>query len=433
MEIRRKFLNDVISNIRSKEAKDIISQELNHHISETKRELIQQNVSPDSAEEKAIQQMGNPFSLGKKLDKIHRPKVDWTMIGLFVIIIGLSYLPLWVLHDWIIINYNGKMIDNMVYKTLTILVGSLIGVGLMFLNYSRLQRIGWGIFLVGILILVFAHFPWMTKNINGVPHISVGPLSLDTATMVLPLFLVAWAVFFQNPKFTIWMYFFLLSGSLCLFIFRFYWVSTVIYLILVTTMLWFSKMNRKCIIIAFFSTWISVIGILVTVWFRNAAHLQERILVFLHPEKYEVGFFDLKIKELLNDAAWFGSSLSREKLIPHVHTDYVFAALTYSLGWFFSISLIILLSLILIRMSYILTTIKDPFGKLILVGCITLFTVPFVYNIGMTFGVFPILPKVYLPFISYGTLPVIINSIIIGLVLSVYRRKNLTINRGMSG
>ena len=69
--------------------------------------------------------------------------------------------------------------------------------------------------------------------------------------------------------------------------------------------------------------------------------------------------------------------------------------------------------------------IHDPYGKLLLIGAVALYTVQLVSNIGMTFGFFPI-TSISLPFISYGLMPILFNAFLMGVVLSVYRRKDLT-------
>jgi len=44
--------------------------------------------------------------------------------------------------------------------------------------------------------------------------------------------------------------------------------------------------------------------------------------------------------------------------------------------------------------------------------------------VGMIVGFFP-MTNMSLPFISYGLMPVLLNAFLIGIVLSIYRRKDL--------
>lgn len=68
--------------------------------------------------------------------------------------------------------------------------------------------------------------------------------------------------------------------------------------------------------------------------------------------------------------------------------------------------------------------INDGYGKLLLVGGVTLFVFHFVYNVGMILGILPRV-SISLPFISYGLIPTLFHAFIMGIVLSVYRRKDI--------
>lgn len=68
-------------------------------------------------------------------------------------------------------------------------------------------------------------------------------------------------------------------------------------------------------------------------------------------------------------------------------------------------------------------SIKEPFGKLLVIGGVTLFATQFIYSVGMTFGMLPIV-SMALPFMSYGLMPIVLNAFIVGIALSVYRRKH---------
>ena len=72
--------------------------------------------------------------------------------------------------------------------------------------------------------------------------------------------------------------------------------------------------------------------------------------------------------------------------------------------------------------------VNGSYGKLLLVGGMTLYVVQFIYNVGMILGLFPI-TSISLPFISYGLMPTLFNAFLMGVVLSVYRRKDLLTSR----
>ena len=69
-----KFLKQVMSYIRSKEARAYVHEELKQHMEHSKWAWQKKGYSAEDAEQKAIEEMGSPSQIGKSMDKIHRPK-----------------------------------------------------------------------------------------------------------------------------------------------------------------------------------------------------------------------------------------------------------------------------------------------------------------------------------------------------------------------
>ena len=89
--------------------------------------------------------------------------------------------------------------------------------------------------------------------------------------------------------------------------------------------------------------------------------------------------------------------------------------------------LFVLLLLFLYRLIVVSAQIKDRMGKQLILGVCAILSIQFVYNIGMILGLLPII-SMSLPFISYGLTPTVLNSLLIGVVLSVYGEKTLAVN-----
>ena len=79
------FLSKVMSRVKSKEAHNKIKKELNNHLQELSHSYKKRGFSQVDADEKAIQAMGNPFTIGENLNPLYKPKMDWILIVLFVI------------------------------------------------------------------------------------------------------------------------------------------------------------------------------------------------------------------------------------------------------------------------------------------------------------------------------------------------------------
>ena len=87
MDIKN-FLDKVCGEIKYRPVRKGISEELKSHIQEIKEEYTNKGIPENEAEEKAVSQMGVPEEIGRKLNKIHKPKLDWKLLLLMVILMG---------------------------------------------------------------------------------------------------------------------------------------------------------------------------------------------------------------------------------------------------------------------------------------------------------------------------------------------------------
>lgn len=410
---RRSYLSKVTEQIRSKEAKKYVSAELNHHLQETKNVWMKKGLTEEEAENKAIEQMGSPVTLGVQLNKIHRPKVDWMMFILLMAILCLGLLPMFTL-DYL---GFGNFLMN---KIVIMLLGIGVTLSFMFFDYRKLKQYKWLFFSLGMFILLLLQF-FPNVYINGVPRFKVGPLTIESS-MALPFFLLFLASFFTSKTMNLWKTILLFFLPIFMFFSFPNLIDSFMYSIMAFVMIWWSGIRFKKVLGATFS-FLAFVGMLIAIMWSS--YQTERLLSILNPGKYseELGYLTLRAQELILDAGWFGSA-SKVETMPDPYTNFVFVNFTYHYGWVLAGILIVLLSLLMIRMLFVLKNIKDSFGKMLIVGGVTLFSVQFIYHIGMAMGWLPQV-SMSLPFISYGLMPTLLNAMIVGIFLSVYRRKDL--------
>lgn len=411
------FLEQVTSHIQSKEAKRYVATELQFHLQKSKSAWLNQGLNEEEAESKAIQQMGSPIQLGRELNQLHKPKIDWLLISLLVITMGLGFLPIVTLGN------KGGITEEyfLINKSMLVVLGAVISIGIMLFDYRKLQRVGWLFYAMGIVILIaISYFP--THTIYGTPQIDIGPLTIESF-LAIPFFFIAWAAFFTKSTFKLSYFILLFTISFGFFLNIPTLSVTFIYAVMVFVMFSFSKIeNKKLLLIGL----IPIVAFGIYVWRTVKEYQVSRILGFLHPEKYpdSEGYMYLLLKERLATAGWFGAAGSNN-YIPQAHTDFAFAGLTYYFGYFIALLIVIILTAFVVRMMLIFSQVNHHFGKLLIVGATTIFITQFIYHIGMTVGIFPIV-SIPLPFISYGIMPTLLNAFLIGIVLSVYRRKNFS-------
>ncbi|PGH71711.1 cell division protein FtsW [Bacillus thuringiensis] len=409
-----RFLKEVTNHIKSKEAKDLVATELDFHLKQTKNMWIEKGLSEEVAEDKAVEQMGSPIKLGQELNKLHKPKVDWFLIGLLVAAMGLGFLPV------IAFGYTNDVIMN---KVIFVILGVVTAFGMMLIDYRKLERMGGLFYTIGVLILLMLYcFP--NASLTGEPLIKIGPIEID-CLIAVPFFFLAWASFFNNSRLKVMHLVVLYLFSLYLFLIVSTLSSIFVYMTMVFVMLWWSKLGKKTALIITIVP-ICLFIIRASVSWSSGYHL-DRILGYLNPESDAggAGFMYIRLKEVMSSAGWFGTS-GDTKFIPAADTDFVFASLTYYYGYWLALVLIFVLSLFVARLIVISYKINDRYGKLLLAGGVTLFVFQFIYNVGMILGLLPH-AAISLPFISYGLTPTVFHELIMGIVLSVYRRKDISI------
>ncbi|KUF31007.1 FtsW/RodA/SpoVE family cell cycle protein [Bacillus cereus] len=409
-----RFLKEVTNHIKSKEAKDLVATELDFHLKQTKNMWIEKGLSEEVAEDKAVEQMGSPIKLGQELNKLHKPKVDWFLIGLLVAAMGLGFLPV------IAFGYTNDVIMN---KVIFVILGVVTAFGMMLIDYRKLERMGGLFYTIGVLILLMLYcFP--NASLTGEPLIKIGPIEID-CLIAVPFFFLAWASFFNNSRLKVMHLVVLYLFSLYLFLIVSTLSSIFVYMTMVFVMLWWSKLGKKTALIITIVP-ICLFIIRASVSWSSGYHL-DRILGYLNPESDAggAGFMYIRLKEVMSSAGWFGT-YGDMKFIPAPDTDFVFASLTYYYGYWLALILVFVLSLFVARLIVISYKINDRYGKLLLVGGLTLFVFQFIYNVGMILGLLPH-AAISLPFISYGLTPTVFHALIMGIVLSVYRRKDISI------
>ncbi len=421
------YIAEVIKQIKSKEAKENIKAELSHHLQETKRIFMKDGLTEEEADEKAAAQMGNPTKLGIELNRVHRPRVDWIMLAILGVTLGIGFLPMLTLPP---IMNGGIHTGNyyIVNKAIIIFLGISIVIGLMFFDYRKLRNFQWVFFGIAVVVSLYIVI-FRTSFLHGALRAEIGPLTIE-GSMLLPILYLFWAAYLQNKSMNYWK-----AGSL--FAVTFYFLqflggltSVLIYVIMVFSMfIW--RLRKKVWLILGMFTIICLVGLVQ--FFSTLGYRFSRFVAFINPEQdaQGSGYMYLKVRELMNNAGLFGNPKMVE-LFPEPHTNFVFVNFTYHYGWVLACILVLLLTLLLVRMIGSFKKIKDPFGKILIVGGAAIFSVQFIYNIAMTIGLAPI-TGMPLPFVSYGLMPTLLHSLIIGIFLSVYRRKDIVQVTGPSG
>ncbi|CAH0346656.1 FtsW/RodA/SpoVE family cell cycle protein [Bacillus sp. CECT 9360] len=413
------FLDEVTSNIRSKEAKKYVEAELKAHLHQAKTELVKKGYTEDEAEILAVRNMGSPSVIGQKMDKLHRPKIDWKLMGMFLFMSAAGLF----LFSFLFKEGNSFSVLKQVYSV----AGSVtLACILLFFDYRKFQRWGWVFFTMGCLILV--QFLFSNVLVNGSPRINIGGLLSVDSIVVLPLFLLGWAGILQSKKMNVYLAASLYVCTTFLFLNTINWQAVALYSVMVAVMVWKSCLNKRKILITAAVLLTACVSLLLISLKNIQAYQLERLYAFVTPEKFSEtsGYMYLKLEKLIENAGWFGhfGSLGEIDFFNQMMTDFIFVTITYKIGWAGALIIGLLFLWIIWRISRIFRAVTDPFGKMLVSGSLAIFTAQVTVSIGMSLGLLPII-SVSLPFMSYGALSAMINACLFGLILSVFHKKDI--------
>ena len=145
------FLNDVCKQIRYKPIRNEIAKELEGHITDLKENYIEKGIDEKEAEKEAILQMGNAEEIGKKLNKIHKPKFNWILCILVLILLGFGVLVNNLNH------VNG-------YAT-TIIFSMIPFIIIYFYDYKKLIKYCNFLYAIPTIILLYTKINKFRSNI----------------------------------------------------------------------------------------------------------------------------------------------------------------------------------------------------------------------------------------------------------------------------
>lgn len=159
-------------------------------------------------------------------------------------------------------------------------------------------------------------------------------------------------------------------------------------------------------------------------------YLQDRIDIFLHPDKdpqgagYQMNQSLIAVGSGKLFGRGFGQGIQKfPPFLPEPTNDSIFAVASEEFGFFGSVSIILLFVLFAMRGFHISATSPDRFSRLAVIGIIFLILTQSFINIASMVGLFP-LTGVPLLFISHGGSALLFALAEVGIILNVSRYKS---------
>ena len=425
------YLETVSEQIRYTKIRSTVTEELKNHILDQAEAYEACGAFPEEAMDRAVREMGDPVETGVSLDRIHRPQMNWGIviaIGLISILnIGLFYIA-----DLIADAYSWQRQASFIFA------GFLFMLLVYRLDYSFLGKFGWkpaAIFLGMITVsLLLFNIP-----INGTHRwFEIGGIWVsvpEAMYLYIPLFGTA-LYSFRGDGYNV----LLKVAPLILFPCAFVWITPnitnagILFVSLMCLFLfavwkdWY-QISKKLIL------GISSSGILLMpfaffgyVYFWGEEYQLARLQAFFVPAA--LGDYIVNIAKNMR----IGSSLigSSEQSVYYLIngpttdflTDYILVSMCSIYGIFLTIAIVVGLLLIVMKIFHISVTQKNQLGMIIGTGCGIAFLVKITASLLINLQILPYF-SISMPFLSYGGSNTFVSYILLGLVLSVYRYKNI--------
>ena len=156
-----------------------------------------------------------------------------------------------------------------------------------------------------------------------------------------------------------------------------------------------------------------------------------RLLAFMDPQKYEQsgGYQIIKSQtcigagQLTGVGTFLEGSWTTLGYVPESSTDSIFSVVGESFGFVGCLAVLAGYFFIVIRMIYLARFTPDKFGRLVIIGVMSMLFFHVFQNVAMSMGIMPI-TGIPLPFLSYGGSNFITNIAAVALVLNITRGRS---------
>lgn len=138
------YLKTVQEQIRWKRARPVLALELERHLADQTEAFQAEGQDEDTAVRRALEDMGDPVELGAELDRVHRPRPQWGLLGLTVALAAVCGFLRFAL--------------GFRYPNINILfalgLGTVAMLGMYFLDISRLAKYSLRFYVCTVILCI---------------------------------------------------------------------------------------------------------------------------------------------------------------------------------------------------------------------------------------------------------------------------------------
>lgn len=431
------YLSTVTEQIRCTKAREMVVGELRDHILDQAKAYEEEGLFEEEAMEQAVRDMGDPVETGVSLDRIHRPQIE---VGILVMIGLISFVSI-VLHV-VLSNYSQET-DSAFYggylgkHVMHVVLGYAAMLLVYRLDYSILSRFAKPL-AAAFLVLALIGSRVFGIEVNGARlYIQIGPMWFFMPAL-MPLYVPLFCGIMYSYRGEGWKG----MGKILLWAFIPVWITFHIPAFSQGVVLWAALLMVMAM--AVYRGWYQVrrsaalaglgaLFVLPPLLFLGAGALghlasyqMARIQAFLTND-LDSNYLAIQMREALAGSRLAGGNTETiTKLVeyPGFNNDYIFVSLISSCGFAAGALAAALMCFLILKVFRVSFGQKNQLGMILGCGCGSVYLLQMGISIGMNLGLLPTTAAI-LPFFSFGGTGLLVSYILLGLVLSIYRYKNI--------
>ena len=429
------YLDTVSEQIRCKRARTMVREELKNHVQEQAEAYEADGMTAPEAMREAVRQMGDPIETGTALNRIHRPQLEWKFLILVLLLSALGLaLQYMTCYTGLFGGFSSDLADYFWKRQCFFTVAGLgVLAAVYIVDYTILGRYP--------LLLWFGYFA-VIFIIANTHTVIMGKVRIyNYLTLFLPLYagvlyrfrskgygavavcyLLSFMPFFVGLK-TI-----LVHGSLEL-------AGGCFLLLLIAVCKGIFHVRKTRTIVALIA--LPLITFLLLYW-KGAElgllhHYQlARLQYVFSPDMLDYnsnGGIIPYLWESVSGFRMFGSSAAPvPKAMKSLNCDYVVFFVFAKYGIAAGTAMLSILAVTAVKAFSISRRQKNRLGFLVGTACSVVLTIQMMVYVAANFGV-PLVEPMTIPFLSYGGQSTLVNYILLGLILSVHRNKDIVSER----
>ncbi|MFC3749653.1 FtsW/RodA/SpoVE family cell cycle protein [Paenibacillus sp. GCM10012306] len=422
---RKLFLDQVCREVRAKDMHDDIREELAGHLEELIQDRQAHGYSLAESEAWAVAQMGDAQSLGKTLNRVHKPRMNWGLLGVVLLFAVVSLIAMLSADASADSAMQGRSLFH--HQSVYVVIGLVVMTGLYFVDFRKLQKLSWPLYLILLNAMIISSITG-GSTINGrLQFISIGIFNLTSwIPYLLGIALAGILTGERKPKggsnlTQHWVEFVAVMLPIPLLAAAHSFAELIIYSLLALIIYVWCTGKWRWALGAGGS--LLVLGSM-KIW--RSDYLQDRLIGAFQPQAYAEGngYLYLQVQNAVSSAGWwgqgFGSTMENTRFI---HSDMLPVYLINCFGWAGGLLLLGMVLWFTARLLKTLHLILEPFGRALVLTLGIMLVIRLLYGVSIVSGKM-VLSSIAFPFLSYGS-HVIIEFAAVGLLLGIYRRKDM--------